>query len=150
MTKLLSSQRLTQSPFRLAADPSLWRIVWGVLIVLVGYLALTPGPSSSIDLGWDKLNHSTAFAALAFAASFSFPHSLRSQCAGLAVMLAYGGLIEIVQLYVPGRTGEWADLLADSLGIGIGAAMAMLTLRWLAARPEFRSAIEGQGLPRED
>ena len=127
-----------------------WRAVWFFLVSMVGYLALTPQPPASIDLGWDKLNHLSAFAAMAFAGFFSFPDSVRQRVAMLFVLMAYGGLIEIVQLYIPGRTGEWADLLADSLGIGIGAAMAMLIMRWLTANPEFRSVVAGQAPPRED
>lgn len=144
------SHPLTHFTIVLAANLLFWRFVWGVLIVIVAYLAFTPEPPPSLDLGWDKLNHSSAFVALAIAACFSFPDSVRHQVVGLSGMLAYGGMIEIVQLYIPGRTGEWADLLADSLGIGIGAAMAMLMLRWLVARPEFRSAIAGRVQPRED
>lgn len=150
MTKPVSPHHLTQSAISLVTDPSLWRAIWGVLIAVVGYLALMPEPPPSVDLGWDKLNHSSAFAALAFAACFGFPHPVRRQCAGLAGTLAYGGLIEIVQLYIPGRTGEWADLLADALGIGVGAALALLILRWLVAKPEFHPAAAGQGPPRGD
>ncbi len=145
MTKPVSPHHLTQRAFSLVTDPSLWRIIWGVLMAVVGYLAFTPEPPPSADMGWDKLNHSSAFAAMAFAACFSFPRSLRRQCTGLAGMLAYGGLIEIVQLFIPGRTGEWADLLADALGIGAGAAIALVILRWFAAKPVCHPATAGQG-----
>ncbi len=145
MKKPVSPPHLTQRALSLVTDPSLWQVIGAVLMAVVGYLAFTPEPPPSADLGWDKLNHSSAFAAMAFAACFSFPRSLTRQCAGLACVLAYGGLIEIVQLYIPGRTGEWADLLADALGIGAGAAVALFILRWFAAKPVCHPATAGQG-----
>ena len=128
------SRPLTRKLFSLLVVWQAWRAVWFLLLVLVGYLALTPRPPASIDLGWDKLNHLSAFAALAFTGCFSFPGSIRQRATMLFSLFAYGGLIEILQLYIPGRGGELADLLADSLGIGMGAAMATLILRWLTAR----------------
>ncbi|RZA07387.1 MAG: VanZ family protein, partial [Proteobacteria bacterium] len=37
----------------------------------------------------------------------------------------YGGLIEVLQSLTPDRSAEWADLLADGIGLGVG---------WLLAR----------------
>jgi VanZ family protein len=124
-----------------------------LLIAAVGYLALTPQPPPSIDLGWDKLNHLSAFAAMAFAGCFSFPGSARQRVAMLFGLLAYGGLIEILQLYIPGRSGEWADLFADSLGISVGTTVAAVTaviIGRLAARQTCRGAPAGQPLPQPD
>ncbi len=36
------------------------------------------------------------------------------------VLLAYGGAIELIQSQLPPREGDWADLLADGIGIGLG------------------------------
>jgi VanZ family protein len=47
-------------------------------------------------------------------------------------MLAFGGLIEIVQSVIPGRSSEWLDLGADSVGICIGLVLMGLLRRWLA------------------
>ena len=44
-------------------------------------------------------------------------------------------LIEVLQLYVPGRSSEWGDLLADAIGVGAGAVIAMLLLRLLIGLP---------------
>lgn len=101
-----------------------WRAVLAALAVVIGYLALTPLPPPAADLGWDKLNHACAFAALAAAAWLSV-RSPRRRAPALLAVLAYGALIELAQTQVPGRSGEWGDLLADAVGIGVGA--------WLAA-----------------
>ncbi|MEI6762218.1 MAG: VanZ family protein [Betaproteobacteria bacterium] len=34
--------------------------------------------------------------------------------------LAYGSMIEVLQSFKPDRMAEWADLLADALGLAVG------------------------------
>ena len=38
----------------------------------------------------------------------------------LASLLAYCGMIEVLQSFTPDRMAEWADLLADALGLAVG------------------------------
>lgn len=106
-----------------------WRALLALLVVVVGYLALTPYPPAGIDTGWDKLNHVLAFTALAFSASLSCPTSPGARRLLLCALLAYGGAIEIAQSFVPGRSAEWGDLLADALGIASGAVIAAVVVR---------------------
>jgi VanZ family protein len=108
----------------------LWRVLLALLAVTVGVLALTPNPALGPTLGWDKLNHTLAFAALAFCAVLGQRGGSRRQLAAvLLALLAYGGLIELLQLFVPNRESEWGDWLADAVGIGIGALLAAAWLR---------------------
>ncbi len=109
-----------------------WKIILLLLVVTISYLALSPAPPRTIDLGWDKLNHAFAFTALAFAAALGYApwHGKRSLI--YLTLLAYGGLIEMLQLFVPGRSAEWTDLLADGIGIACGALIAAAGLRMLA------------------
>ena len=45
----------------------------------------------------------------------------------IIISIAYGGLTEIIQeTFVPGRTGDWFDFLADSIGTSIGALVFYL------------------------
>ena len=44
----------------------------------------------------------------------------------LVGLLAYGGLIEILQSFTSDRMAEWADLLADGLGMVVGVALRRL------------------------
>jgi VanZ family protein len=108
-----------------------WRAALVLLLGLITWLALTPAPPRHADLGWDKLNHLAAFATLAVVAMLG-----RSGSCGRvgAALLAYGALIEVLQSYTPTRSGEWADLLADGLGIALGMLLVAIWLR-LANRP---------------
>lgn len=132
-----TGQRSRGVPARRAGAPSLsmqsnwpWRLLLALLVVTVGVLALMPNPAHGPDLGWDKLNHTLAFATLAFCAVLGQRGGSRRQLAAvLLALLAYGGLIEVLQLFVPNREGEWGDLLGDAVGIGIGALLAAAWLR---------------------
>jgi len=133
----MNPSRRPASPFesllaRLAAPAWYWRVALGVAVLTVLYFALTPTPPSDMSTGWDKLNHALAFAALALAACFSAPMSPRRFVAVLVLLLGFGGAIELLQLRVPGRDAEWADLLADGVGL-VGGMLTALLLRARAA-----------------
>jgi VanZ family protein len=110
-----------------------WRWALLLLAMLVAVLAVVPAPPRQMDLGWDKLNHVTAFAALAVCAIFGWRSSRAARLAVLLALLAFGGAIELVQRQLPNRSGEWSDLGADDIGIGLGALLALL---WLRRRKE--------------
>lgn len=111
------------------ATPRTWQVILAVLVCIVGKLALTPSNYPHVSLGWDKLNHFAAFMALAWAAWLGFRIAALRQWISLLGLVVYGAAIELLQLYVPGRSSEWLDLLADAIGIGVGAMMAAYLLR---------------------
>jgi VanZ family protein len=113
-----------------------WRALLVFLLVVVSYLALTPKPLEGFESGLDKVGHLMAFAALAFSAYLAFPSSRGMRTAVLFGLLVYGGLIEVLQLFVPGRSAEWGDLLADGIGIVFGIGLAAFVLRPRLARGE--------------
>lgn len=111
------------------ATPRVWQVVLALLVCVVSKLALTPSDYPHVSLGWDKLNHFAAFASLALAAWLGFRTARQHQWISLLCLLIYGGAIEIVQLYVPGRSSEWFDLLADAIGISLGGLIASALVR---------------------
>ena len=48
----------------------------------------------------------------------------------MTALLAYGGLIELLQSFTPDRVAEAVDLLADWVGLLLGAGLAFLLERW--------------------
>ena len=126
-------QRLTTVLDRAVTSARAWRVLLALLAVLVAWLALTPRPPPEIDFGWDKLNHTLAFAALGFSACLGCAGDRRSCLRWSAALLAFGGLIEVLQLFVPGRLCEWGDLLGDAVGIACGTVLATAVLRAAAS-----------------
>ena len=49
-------------------------------------------------------------------------------------MLAYGGLIEVMQSFTDYRSAEWADWLADGLGLLLGWGLLRAAHRLLRER----------------
>nr|WP_290442902.1 VanZ family protein [Halomonas sp. OfavH-34-E] len=86
-------------------------------------------PASELpeDLPWDKANHLIAYAGLATLLALASGRSGLSM--GLAV--TYGVAIEFAQIPVPGRLGGdvW-DIVANTLGAGLGVGAVWLWCRW--------------------
>ena len=101
------------------------RILLLLLLCVVSWLAFTPAPPPVMDTGWDKLNHFATFATLTVLACVGYASRWRVA----AALLSYGIFIECVQAFIPERTAEAADVLADAVGIAIGLVVAALLLR---------------------
>lgn len=73
---------------------------------------------------WDKLAHIGTFALIGCAAGVASGSQgwLRVPCC-VAGALALGVADELHQVYLPGRSASWADLLADGAGGLAGAAL---------------------------
>jgi len=113
-----------------------WTALCLALTILILTLSLLPPDSlPSSGLGWDKLNHAAAIAAVTLLAFLTFrPHG---SAAGAAFWygLALGVLIEILQaLFTTSRSAEWGDLLADLTGAGfVFCVLMLLQGRWKSA-----------------
>ena len=105
---------------------ALWLLAFIICLVSVLTLALMKNPSSLVDTGWDKGNHVLAFTVLTFLGRMSFPTQRLLLLLGL---LAYGGLIENLQLMTGYRFGEYQDLAADVVGMVLGYLMAIPLMR---------------------
>ncbi len=129
----MSSSESTFSP----AVARAWQLLLLVLLAIVSYLALSPTPAPELSLSWDKLNHLGAFAALTVCGLLGFCLHRAGSWRVLLPLFAFGGLIELVQFAVPGRRPDWDDLVADALGMALGAGVAMAlarVARWRQAR----------------
>jgi VanZ family protein len=112
----------------------LWRLLLAILLAAITWLALAPHPPRTASTGWDKANHLLAFAALAFASVWALWPRPRQWGLLAAALLAYGGAIELAQSFVPPRSADWIDLVADGLGIAAGLLAALPFTRGAARR----------------
>ena len=82
-------------------------------------------------IAWDKANHFTGYFLLTtwFTGVARRNHYLLVG----ALLIAFGGSLEIGQgLMHEGRTADWLDFLANSLGVTAGVTLAMLGLgNWM-------------------
>jgi VanZ family protein len=101
------------------------------LVHAVGSGALADAPVAEHAHHGLESNHALGFAALAFLSHWSWPGRTVLPLTGL---LAYGGLIEVLQSLTPGRYAELADLFADGVGLAIGAVLARLLAHWMLKR----------------
>jgi VanZ family protein len=92
-----------------------------VALLAVAWTSLLPPDDLPRDLAAsDKALHALAYAVLGALAVLS---SLRWPAA-VAVVVAFGLLVEIAQGISGYRSFEWADLLADAVGAVVGAVVA--------------------------
>lgn len=106
-----------------------WRYLFTVLLAVISWLALSAAPPTTVTTGWDKANHTLAFAALAFSAVWAFWPQPSLWGRLVAVLLAYGIGIEIAQSFLPPREADWHDVIADSIGILLGLVAAWPVFR---------------------
>lgn len=116
-----------------------WCVLLLVLLALVLYGALSPHPHGP-SLRWDKANHAVAFASLAFSALLALRERPRHVPWIAVSLFALGVAIEIAQAWVPGRTADAADVLANSVGIALGLAFGSALARVLERRRAPRTA----------
>lgn len=119
-----------------------WRIASAALLLFVLFAALAPAiwlwPDKVRMVRWfgdvDKWAHAITFAVLAvwFAGQYR-PRSYWRIAVGL---LAFGGLIEIMQRMLSYRSADWLDVAADAAGIIVGFVIAGAGLGGWALRFE--------------
>jgi VanZ family protein len=107
---------------------------WALFILVICNLnmgSLTRSPR--FFPGFDKLVHCGLFfvfvvlysqALIRKGCNITFAHAVKVFIAGVA----YGALIEVLQIYIfTWRTGDLADLFADSVGAGMAAFSVLVT-----------------------
>ena len=91
------------------------RVLLVLSILAISYLSTTETNSSSQSLIDDKLLHFLSFAYLTII--FKFTQFIDQDFWLYVIVLAYGILIEIVQMFLPYRSFELLDIFADFMGI---------------------------------
>ncbi len=94
------------------------------------------------ELPWDQVVHAVLFALLAWVWCRTPARAGRVRGVLLAAVAAvvYGGAIEVCQVALGYRAGEWTDLVADAVGVAFGALFAS---RLLPRRRDFVAGRSG-------
>lgn len=112
--------------------PRRWRppAAWAAIILL---LTSIPLPSTPVDdvRGIDKLVHAVLYGVLAFLAtraSWVRTRAWQPVAVTILAVLVFAALDEWHQAFIPGRSADPFDLLADALGALAGTAAAAVAL----------------------
>ena len=96
-----------------------FRIILGISVVLISTLSMQEIEVQSCVNFSDKLLHFLWFLYLTTVAWLS--RIISKEFLLYVIVLAYGILIEIVQIYIPYRSFEFLDIFADFLGVLAGS-----------------------------
>jgi VanZ family protein len=131
--RLLLSQRRAMCG---AMNKSLaWKLalLWAVVIFILSSIPGKSLPAVAV-LGYDKLLHAIVYAVLGALCCLSLAGTVPLRLAiSVATLLAvvYGLTDEFHQMFIPGRSADLRDVVADGLGglIGAGAVAAIGAMR---------------------
>jgi len=101
-----------------------FQIMFYICLISIEYLATTTQEIKPLEHTWDKANHFIAFMTLYVLLSLAYKYL--SILMKIALLLAFGMQIEIVQYFIPGREFSLLDVVADSVGIAIGIVVYYL------------------------
>lgn len=91
------------------------------------YGSLAPELAPPGEYGFDKLLHAGAYGTLAGLGILG-TQTRRAAIAVVLLVIAYGGSIEILQSFIPERSGSWGDFAANATGAVLAGA-TLLTRR---------------------
>ena len=113
---------------------------WAGVIFYMSHLPSVDVPP--LFFGWDKLVHALVFGILGFFALGAMNGAVNRQrvsqpwLAG-GLVIAYGMLDEFHQYFVPGRSPDIYDVMADAVGAMLGV---WLSSRFVRSRPDIRNS----------
>ena len=102
-------------------------------VIAVAWLSLAPQDTIPDVETWDKLRHFLAYAMLAVFGGLAY-WARRIEVAMGVLLVAYGCILEIARIYVPGRSGTIEDAIADGHGAMFGVGIVRILRRYFTKR----------------
>jgi hypothetical protein len=116
---------------RVLPPTSILRIVGWISVAAIAILSLVPGTVRPHVFATGQVEHLVAYAGTA--AFLSGGYSAKRQLAAIAILLpVYAACMEILQIFVPGRTAQSIDAFVGAIGSWSGVLVVLL-LRWRMA-----------------
>lgn len=118
-------ERSVRQFFQLAG----WLCIFTIALLSLSPRALRVG----VEFGAPQLDHLLAY--LFTTAALTLGHvRTRSRVVLCALLIGFGGLMELAQGAIPGRHADMVDVVVNTLGVGMGLAMAILLDRTVLYR----------------
>jgi VanZ family protein len=108
----------------------LFQIAGWLCVALIGALSIVAPSLRPVTILPHDLEHAAIFALTGLALGLGYPNRARLH---MPAMIVFAAVIEIVQLYAPGRHARMIDFVVDALSACAGVALAT-ALTWLRAR----------------
>ena len=108
---------------------------WAFVIAIAALSLVAPSLRPVTALPHD-LEHAAIFAITGFALGLGYPSRIQLQ---MTAMIAFAAVIELAQLYAPGRHARVIDFVVDALAACLGVACAAILLRLRARLAEASS-----------
>ncbi|MCQ4314611.1 VanZ family protein [Stutzerimonas zhaodongensis] len=113
------------SDFKMQYQQARRLAVFGVAVLVIGFMALKDTPNTQLYQGSDKLYHWAGFTVLAHLAYLAFP---KAKLGSLFVWIIVGAAsIELLQALTPSRSPSLADMTVNIVGIMTGLGATQLT-----------------------
>jgi VanZ family protein len=97
-------------------------LAWAALIFFLSSRSRLPEPPGIF--GWDKLQHSLAYGVGGFLIARASGVRGRGALLAMAVGMLYGASDEVHQYFVPGRSSDVRDWVADCAGVLAGVHLS--------------------------
>jgi VanZ family protein len=144
------TERMPKTKTNMAAR--FWKLAaaWALLIFVLSSIPGAAFPPSKL-FSYDKLAHATVYGVLGAFCFLALPRTWSKRASVLvlisgAMTTMYGFTDEFHQLFVPGRSADLRDVLADGVGGFVGALAAAVLL---ATRAGSAVAPKAQGSSAE-
>lgn len=102
------------------------RIAGWVLLIGITALSLVPPGLRPVTGMAHAIEHFAIFAITGFTFGLAYD---RKPVGIMLVLVIFAGVIELAQLFVPGRHARLSDFIVDALAACVGAALASVTAR---------------------
>lgn len=99
------------------------QLIFTGYVLLVIFLSLIPSAAISTGMHSDKLAHFLAYGVMGFLAYVSV-ESRHNKAYLFVFVIALGVVLEFFQLYLPGRSASFFDIIANTVGTIIGYLLA--------------------------
>lgn len=107
------------------------RITLVVIVIGICYLSLTL--TDTITIGNDKISHFIAYSILMLNVGLITYSKKRAFVSGIVLCILFGGMIEIIQHFVPGRFMSFLDIIANTTGVILGVIVTILLFKKIHA-----------------
>ncbi len=112
----------------IALRPRLFALAAIGLAAAMLYGSLAPSLAPPGEYGFDKFLHAGAYGLLAGLLTLA-TRTRKAAIAAIALTIAYGGLVEIAQGFIPERMGSWEDFAANTVGAVLVGGLVLVRRR---------------------